>query len=107
MGNRVVIKFGGADLANGEKIQHAAKMVAEAPYKEIVVVVSAMGKMTDSLVNMVSQIGNVNDADYAEIISMGERTSARIFSSALKAIGANAEPHSQSHRDKQSHCFQH
>ncbi|MBM4400394.1 MAG: hypothetical protein FJ045_00410, partial [Crenarchaeota archaeon] len=44
---RVVIKFGGADLANGEKIQHAAKMVAEAPYKEIVVVVSAMGKMTD------------------------------------------------------------
>jgi len=92
VGNRVVIKFGGADLSNGEKIQHAAKMVAEAPYKEIVVVVSAMGKMTDSLVNTVSQIGNVDDADYAEIISMGERTSARIFSSALKAVGVNAEP---------------
>jgi aspartate kinase len=92
VGNRVVIKFGGADLSSCEKIQHAAKMVAEAPYKEIVVVVSAMGKMTDSLVNTVSQIGNVTDADYAEIISMGERTSARIFSSALKAIGINAEP---------------
>ncbi|UCF44819.1 MAG: aspartate kinase [Candidatus Bathyarchaeota archaeon] len=92
VGNRVVIKFGGAILSNGEKIQHAAKMVAEAPYKEIVVVVSAMGKMTDSLVNTVSQIGNINDADYAEIISMGERTSARIFSSALKKIGAKAEP---------------
>jgi aspartate kinase len=92
VGSRVVIKFGGADLSNGEKIQRAAQMVAEAPYKEIVVVVSAMGKMTDSLVNTVSQIGNVNDADYAEIISMGERTSARIFSSALKAIGAKAEP---------------
>jgi aspartate kinase len=91
VGNRVIIKFGGADLSNGEKIQHAAKMVAEAPYKEIVVVVSAMGKMTDSLVNKIFQIGNVNDADYAEIISMGERTSARIFSSALKATGANAE----------------
>ncbi len=92
MGNRAVIKFGGADLANGEKIQHAAQMVAEAPYKEIVVVVSAMGKMTDSLVNTVSQIGNMNDADYAEIISMGERISTRIFSSALKAKGVKAEP---------------
>jgi aspartate kinase len=91
VGNRVVIKFGGADLANGEKIQQAAKMVAEAPYKEIVVVVSAMGKMTDSLVNTVSQIGNVNDADYAEIISMGERASARFFCSALRARGAKAE----------------
>jgi aspartate kinase len=91
VGNRVVIKFGGADLANGEKIQQAAKMVAEAPYKEIVVVVSAMGKMTDSLVNTVSQIGNVNDADYAEIISMGERASARVFCSALRARGPKAE----------------
>jgi aspartate kinase len=91
VGNRVVIKFGGADLANGEKIQQAVKMVAEAPYKEIVVVVSAMGKMTDSLVNTVSQIGNVNDADYAEIISMGERASARVFCSALRARGPKAE----------------
>ena len=90
--NRVVIKFGGADLSNGEKIRHAAQMVAEAPYKEIVVVVSAMGKMTDSLINTVAKIGNVDDADYAEIISMGERTSARIFASALKAIGINAKP---------------
>jgi aspartate kinase len=91
VGNRVVIKFGGADLANGEKIQQAVKMVVEAPYKEIVVVVSAMGKMTDSLVNTVSQIGNVNDADYAEIISMGERASARVFCSALRARGAKAD----------------
>jgi aspartate kinase len=90
--NRVVIKFGGADLATGEKIQQAAEMVVNSPYKQIVVVVSAMGNMTDNLVNTVSRIGNVSDADYAEIISMGERASARIFSSALKALGANAEP---------------
>jgi aspartate kinase len=90
--NRVVIKFGGADLATGEKVQHAAEMVVNSPYKQIVVVVSAMGNMTDNLVNTVSRIGNVSDADYAEIISMGERASARIFSSALKVLGANAEP---------------
>jgi len=47
--------------------------------------------MTDSLVNTVSQIGNVNDADYAEIISMGERASARVFCSALRARGAKAD----------------
>jgi aspartate kinase len=89
--NRVVIKFGGADLATGEKVARAAQMVADAHYKEIIVVVSAMGKTTDSLLNTTSQIGDVNDADYAEIISMGERTSARFFCSALRARGANAE----------------
>jgi len=88
---RTVIKFGGADLATGEKIRQAAKMVAEAPYKEKLVVVSAMGKMTDSLVGTISQIGKVAEADTAEIVSMGERTSARIFCSALKATGINAE----------------
>jgi aspartate kinase len=89
--NRVVIKFGGADLSTGERIQRAAQMVVKSPYKEIVVVVSAMGKMTDNLINTISQIGNVSDADYAEIISMGERASARIFCSALRTMGANAE----------------
>jgi aspartate kinase len=89
--NRVVIKFGGADLSNGEKIVQAARMVVEAPYKEIAVVVSAMGKMTDNLADTVSQIGNVSDADYAEIVSMGERASARVFCSALRARGAKAE----------------
>jgi aspartate kinase len=89
--SRAVIKFGGADLATGEKIRQAAKMVTEAPYKEKVVVVSAMGKMTDNLVGAVSQIGKVAEVDTAEIISMGERTSARVFCSALKALGTNAE----------------
>jgi aspartate kinase len=76
LGNRVVIKFGGADLATGEKVAKAAQMVADANYKEIIVVVSAMGKTTDNLLNTVSQMGNVDDSDYAEIISMGERTSS-------------------------------
>jgi aspartate kinase len=88
--NRVVIKFGGADLSTGERISRAAEMVVKSPYKEIVVVVSAMGKMTDNLINTVSQIGNVTDEDCAEILSMGERASARVFCSALRAMGAKA-----------------
>jgi aspartate kinase len=91
LSNRVVIKFGGADLATGEKVAQAAQMVADAHYKEIIVVVSAMGKTTDSLLNTASQVGDVSDSDYAEIISMGERASARFFCSALRARGAKAE----------------
>ena len=90
LSNRVVIKFGGADLATGEKVAQAAQMVADANYKEIIVVVSAMGKTTDNLLNTTSQIGNVSDPDYAELISMGERVSARFFCSALRAHGAKA-----------------
>jgi aspartate kinase len=91
LSNRVVIKFGGADLATGEKVAQAAQMVADANYKEIIVVVSAMGKTTDSLLNTTSQIGNVSDPDYAELISMGERVSARFFCSALRTRGGKAE----------------
>ena len=91
MSNRVVIKFGGADLATGEKVAQAAGMVADASYKEIIVVVSAMGKTTDNLVNTTLQIGDVGDADYAELISMGERVSARFFCAALRTQGAKAE----------------
>ena len=64
--------------------------MAEACFDEVVVVVSAMGKTTDSLTQTVTQIG-VGDAEWAEIISTGERTSARIFCAALRAQGLKAE----------------
>jgi len=85
------VKFGGADLSSGEKIRCAAQMVANAPYKEIIVVVSAMGDMTDKIENILSPLSEISDADYAEIISMGERMSARVFSSALKSLGIRSE----------------
>ena len=87
---RVVIKFGGADLSSGEKIRYAAWLIAEAHFDQVVVVVSAMGKTTDSLTETASKLG-VDDADWAEIISTGERTSARIFCAALRAQGLKAE----------------
>ena len=90
MSNRVVVKFGGADLSTGEKIRRAAEMVTKSPYKEIVVVVSAMGSTTNNLIQAINQIGNVSDEEYAEILSMGERTSARVFYSALTVSGAKA-----------------
>ena len=88
---RVVVKFGGADLATAERIRRAAEMIAGSPHKETVVVVSAMGDTTSNLIQTIGQFGNVSDDDYAEIVSMGERTSARVFCSALRALGVKAE----------------
>lgn len=99
MGGRVVVKFGGADLSSGEKIRKAAEMVVKANFEEVVVVVSAMGDTTNNLIKIISQIGDISDKDYADIVSMGERTSARIFCSALKALGADAVYLEPSHEE--------
>jgi aspartate kinase len=87
--SRVVVKFGGATLADGERVKKAAQMVIEAPYDEKVVVVSAPGRTTDQLLNLVSAFENdIEDKAYAEILSMGERTSTKVLTSALKALGS-------------------
>ncbi|MBS7649511.1 aspartate kinase, partial [Candidatus Bathyarchaeota archaeon] len=87
---RVVVKFGGSDLSSGERIRKAAEMILKAGFREVVAVVSAMGETTNNLIGIISQIGEIIDQDYADILSMGERTSARIFCAALKALGADA-----------------
>ncbi len=87
---RVIVKFGGAELRSGESFRQAAEMVKAADFEEVVVVVSAMEKTTDNLINHVRQIGKISEADYADIVSMGERISARMFSSALNTVGLNS-----------------
>ncbi|MEM1566462.1 MAG: aspartate kinase [Candidatus Bathyarchaeia archaeon] len=87
---RAVVKFGGAELRSGGAFRQAAEMVKKADFKEVVVVVSAMEKTTDNLISHVKAIGGISDMDYADIVSMGERISARIFTSALKAVGLNS-----------------
>jgi len=52
------------------------------------IVVSALKGMTDSLIDTVKKANpNVSPQDMDEVLSMGERTSARIFSVALSAEG--------------------
>ncbi|MEM2994864.1 MAG: aspartate kinase [Candidatus Bathyarchaeia archaeon] len=85
MPKRVVVKFGGAELSSGETFRVAAKMIRDSGYEEIVVVVSAMKGVTDNLINCLPN--GVADVDYADVVAMGERTSARIFCSALKSLG--------------------
>jgi len=88
---RIVVKYGGASLANHEQILKAVMAVANEAKKgtQIVVIVSAMGKTTDLLLHAAKNTSNgkVEKGALDEILAMGERTSIRIFSAALKAQG--------------------
>jgi len=87
---RVVAKFGGTSVADGDCINRAADSVAEAVAQghEVAVVVSAMGGTTDVLLNEMKF--DASEEDRAEIVSMGERTSVRMFKGALEARGIDA-----------------
>jgi len=91
---KLVVKFGGSSLADRSRIAKAAKMIWGEGRKgtRLVVVVSAMGKMTDQLIGLVNhnphRIPDKTDLD--DVIAMGERTSVRVFAMALKAEGLDA-----------------
>jgi len=87
-----VVKIGGSSLDGGEKIRKAAALVARKVRKggKAIVVVSAMGRTTDQLLELArSSKCTAEDAD--DVLAMGERTSARVFCSALKGLGIRAD----------------
>ncbi|MEY7849255.1 aspartate kinase [Natrarchaeobius sp. A-rgal3] len=88
---RVVAKFGGTSLGSGERIDRAADSVAAAVEDghEIAVVASAMGSTTDDLLEDITF--ETDEADRAQIVSMGERTSVRMLKAALAARGIEAQ----------------
>ncbi|SEH37106.1 aspartate kinase [Halopenitus malekzadehii] len=87
---RVVAKFGGTSLGSGDRINRAADSIATAVERghEIAVVASAMGSTTDELLDDITF--EADEADRAEIVSMGERTSVRMLKAALAARGVDA-----------------
>jgi aspartate kinase len=91
---KIVVKFGGSSLADHEKLLKAVMaVVAEAKRgTRIAVVVSAMGKTTDVLLTTAKNTSNGKLAKHEldDILSMGERTSVRIFSTALRNNGVVA-----------------
>ncbi|MEM2841131.1 MAG: aspartate kinase [Candidatus Bathyarchaeia archaeon] len=99
LGRIIVAKFGGSSLADSERISKAAKSVAEEVSRgvKVAVVVSAMGKTTDVLMEILQNSGRgVEKHDIDDILSMGERTSVRVFAAALKSEGLKVkyfDPH--------------
>jgi len=88
---RLVVKFGGSSLSNGKRIRKAAKAVANQVYRgvQVAVVVSAMGGVTDLLIQEAEDAskGKIRKEELDDLLSMGERTSARLFSAVLKSLG--------------------
>ena len=91
---RIVVKYGGASLADHKRILEAVTTVAKEAKKgtQIAVIVSAMGKTTDLLLHAAKNASNgrVEKRELDEILAMGERTSIRIFAVALKAQGVES-----------------
>jgi aspartate kinase len=92
---QMVAKYGGSSLADHERILRAATAVARESEKgtRIAVIVSAMGKTTDLLLDLANNIcGEKTDkVQLDDILAMGERTSARVFAAALTAKGVQTK----------------
>ena len=91
---RIVVKFGGSSLSDHERLLKVVVAVVNEAKKgtQVAVVVSAMGKTTDVLMTTAKNTSNgkLEKHDLDDILSMGERTSIRIFAAALKTNGAES-----------------
>ena len=92
----VVMKFGGTSVADPEKIHRAAERAVEARRrgKDVVVVVSAPGDMTDELIALAERVvprPSVPDGREMDmLLATGEQVSIALFAMAVKAKGMDA-----------------
>jgi aspartate kinase len=89
----LVLKFGGSVFSDASSILEAARFVGAAKrHHNIVVVVSALKGVTDNLLSLSRQVcENPSPVLLDQVLSMGERTSARMFCLALASSGVNCE----------------
>lgn len=89
----VVKKFGGTSVADKERIFNVAKRCIE-DYKEgndVVVVLSAMGKQTDVLIEMAREINpKAPKREMDMLLTTGEQTSVALMSMAMNSLGVPA-----------------
>ena len=89
----IVKKFGGTSVANKERIFNVANRCIE-DYKkgnDVIVVLSAMGKQTDVLLEMAADINpNATKRELDMLLTTGEQTSVALMSMALHSLGVPA-----------------
>ncbi len=87
---RLVVKFGGTSLGSGSRVDRAADSIEQAVRAghEVAIVASAMGSMTDELLDGIEF--DATTANQAEIVSMGERISVRMLKAALESRNVDA-----------------
>ena len=87
MNNLIVKKFGGTSVADAERIEAVADLVAKSVEdgNEVVVVLSAMGKSTDELIKLSKEINpNPDLREYDALVSTGEQISVALLAMALQ-----------------------
>ncbi len=90
----VVQKFGGTSVADPDRIREVADHVARTRRRgdDVVVVVSAMGKETDDLIHLASQVSRSRPGREMDmLITAGERKATALLGMALHDIGVPAD----------------
>jgi aspartate kinase len=89
----IVQKYGGTSVGDAERIKNVARRVAEsrAGGDQIVVVVSAMSGVTDSLIALAGKItASPAEREMDMLLATGEQTTIALTAMALQAIGVPA-----------------
>lgn len=89
----VVQKFGGTSVADSQKILAAARKAVRAQRSgnQVVMVVSAMGKNTDTLISLANEINERPPAREMDmLLSTGEQVSVALMAMAIDSLGAKA-----------------
>lgn len=89
----IVKKFGGTSVADKERIFNVAKRCIEEYKKgnEVVVVLSAMGKQTDVLLEQAREINpNASKRELDMLLTTGEQISVALMAMAMDALGVPA-----------------
>lgn len=89
-----VLKFGGTSVGTIDKIKNIAHYLAQRvkQKEQLIVVVSAMGKMTDHLLTLVNEISdkpNVRELD--RLLSIGEQQTIALLAIALQNLGVRSQ----------------
>jgi aspartate kinase len=88
-----VMKFGGSSVADAEKIRRCAQRAYDARRggADVVVVVSAMGKTTDGLIDLATQISeHPPKREMDQLLAAGEQVSIALTAMALQGLGQEA-----------------
>ena len=89
----IVQKYGGSSVADAEKIKNVARRIAEAHDRgnQVVVVVSAMGNTTDTLIELASEVSERPDPREMDVLlSTGELMSCTLVAMAVRSLGLDA-----------------
>jgi aspartate kinase len=89
----IVQKYGGTSVADPDRIRAVAEnvQITKRHGNDVVVVVSAMGKATDNLISLASQVSQTRPGREMDmLLTTGERVSAALLTMALADLGIPA-----------------